>query len=200
MAGMCRPEIRPFQGPEHLPFQIGDGPGGILMIHGFGGTPAELRGLGKTLAEAGWHTGALLLPGFGSDIINLGQRHPQDWYAAVEAEWQKIQSERKPRILLGFSMGAAVALNLEATLKPDRLILVAPFWHVPASIARILSVIRWITPAIRPFKKADFNDLRLRQFLQRLMPGIDLDDPEVQNFVRNELSLPLRLVTEIINM
>jgi carboxylesterase len=194
------PEIRPFQSPEHLPFRYGDGPGGILMIHGFGGTPAELRGLGERLVQAGWHTRALLLPGFGPDIVNLDQRHPQEWYAAVQAEWQALQAQHNPCVLLGFSMGAAVALNLESLLKPSRLILAAPFWHIPAWIASFLPVMRWITPRVRPFRKANFADLRVRQFFEKLMPGIDLDDPAVQNYVRTELFIPLKLINEIARM
>lgn len=194
------PEIRPFQNPEHLPFRCGDGQGGILMIHGFGGTPAELRGLGERLAQAGWHTRALLLPGFGPDIVNLDQRHPQEWYTAVQAEWQALQSKHNPCVLLGFSMGAAVALNVESLLKPSRLILVAPFWHVPAWMASFLPVMRWIIPRVRPFRKANFKDLRVRQFFEKLMPGIDLDDPAVQNYVRTELFIPLKLINEIVRM
>ncbi len=54
-----------FQGEEHQPFHWVAGPPAALLVHGFPGTPAELRPLGQALYEAGWTVSAPLLPGFG---------------------------------------------------------------------------------------------------------------------------------------
>ena len=194
------PEFRPFQGPEHLPFRLGDGPAAVLMIHGFGGTPAELRGLGEIFAGHGWHAQALLLPGFGADIANLERTHAQDWFDAVRTAWQALRSEYNPCVLLGFSMGAAIALHIAAEVTPDRMILAAPFWRLPGFMNGILPAVAWLNPKIRPFKRANFNDPRLRQFLERLLPGINLDNPAEQEYIRRELSIPVRTINEIRKM
>jgi carboxylesterase len=193
-------EFRPFEGVEHAPFAIGEGPAAILMVHGFGGSPAELRGLGEFFAGLGWHAEALLLPGFGPDILNLERVHPRDWYQAVHVAWQAIRSSYAPCYLMGYSMGAAVALNMVQELRPDGLILAAPFTRFPGWLTWIFPAIQWANPKIRPFKRANFADPRLREFIQKLLPGINLDDPEAQEFVKNKLALPVRTIHEILQM
>jgi alpha-beta hydrolase superfamily lysophospholipase len=53
-----------FQGPEHLPFLWPGGQPAALLVHGFPGTPAEMRPLGEALHQAGWTAQGILLPGF----------------------------------------------------------------------------------------------------------------------------------------
>ena len=59
------------RGPEHETFTLPGGRPAALLLHGFLGTPAEMRGLGEALHEQGWTVYAPLLPGFGSDIETL---------------------------------------------------------------------------------------------------------------------------------
>ena len=62
-----------FAGPEHQSFErAADSPSGVaLLLHGFPGTPAELRPLGEVLAAAGISARAPLLPGFGPAMHQL---------------------------------------------------------------------------------------------------------------------------------
>ena len=87
---------------------------GALLIHGFMGTPAEMRPLGEALAAAGYTARAILLPGFGPDVPNLGQMTKGDWLGAASAAWEEMRAVHSPAMLLGFSMGAAIALHLVA--------------------------------------------------------------------------------------
>ena len=61
-------ELRAYQGPEHEPFFWEAGEPAALLVHGFPGTPAEMRPLGEVLHEAGWTVHGVLLPGFGPQI------------------------------------------------------------------------------------------------------------------------------------
>jgi carboxylesterase len=192
--------FRPFAGPEHRAFELGAGGRQALLVHGFPGTPAEMRPLAEVLAARGWRVRAPLLPCFGPDIVNLGRCRWQDWVTAIEAEWAALRVASGPCALIGYSMGAAIALHVAAARPPDRLVLVAPFWSVPGLVARAVPVLKWVLPRWRPFARADFADPALRAQLNRLLPGVDLDDPAVQDFVRREMALPFAAVHEVLRL
>jgi carboxylesterase len=194
-------DLKPYQSPEHQPFQLGEGPGGALLIHGFPGTPAEVRGIGQALAEDGWHARGPLLPGFGPDIINLAKKGREDWLQAVTIGWEALRADHDPCVLIGFSMGAALALQLAERLPPPaKLVLIAPFWGLPGFLPRLVPVLKLVMPVVRPFKDANFSDLEVRAGFERLMPGIDLDNLEVQAYVREEIRLPLAVIDEVLRL
>lgn len=96
------------------PFNLERGPVACLLIHGFAGSPAEVRPLGEYLAAQGITVHAPLLPGHGTTPDDLrGTRWPQ-WVRAAEGELAALR-ERYGRVhVAGFSMGGLVALHLAA--------------------------------------------------------------------------------------
>ena len=193
-------ELKPYQGPEHRSFQLGQGPGGVLLIHGFPGTPAEVRGIGKALAENGWHARGPLLPGFGPDIVSLADKRREDWLKAVGAEWGALRADHDPCVLIGFSMGGALALHLAQHFPPDRLVLIAPFWRLPGLLPRLVPVLKLVLPEMKPFKDADFDAPEVQAGFQRLLPDVDLDDPEVRDYLQEEITLPLSVIDEVFRL
>lgn len=194
------PDLQPYTSAEHQPFRIGDGACGALLIHGFPGTPAEVRPLGEMLAQLGWQVRAPLLPGFGADIANLNQRRRSDWIESTAREWEALHASSETRLLLGYSMGAAVALHLAAKLQPERLVLISPFWRAPALVHALVPLARLLVPNLRLFKKADFNDPRLRQMFATIVPDANLDDPQVQDTIRTRFTLPLAAMQEVLRL
>ena len=63
---------------------VGEGHVGVVCVHGFTGTPYEMRYLGDRLAGAGYHVHGLLLPGHGTRVEDLEQTRWTDWTASVE--------------------------------------------------------------------------------------------------------------------
>jgi esterase/lipase len=107
--------FQPFQGEEHRPFYWTGGQPAALLIHGFPGTPAELRPLGQALHQAGWTVHGPLLPGFGPDLESLPRREASEWIEAIEQAVANLQSRHNPMILIGYSMGAALAVQAAAS-------------------------------------------------------------------------------------
>ena len=192
--------------PRHQSFTLGQSSRRVLLLHGFPGTPAELSPLAEFLQAGGLEARAPLLPGFGMDIGNLGRTRWQAWVAAARTAWEALHGDAEHRdadqtFLVGFSMGGAVALGLLADLppelRPDRLVLIAPFSRLADPRAKLLPLARYALPQLRPFEKADFSDRVVRAQFGRLEPTLDLDDPAVQAAIRTQVALPTSSLVEL---
>ncbi|MDZ7704988.1 MAG: alpha/beta fold hydrolase [Trueperaceae bacterium] len=190
-----------YSGPEHQPFSLGEGERGVLLVHGFPGTPAELRPIGEYLAGRGWRVRAPLLPGFGPDIVRLGEVGYEQWIGAVKEAWLELLHHTNESVLLGYSMGAAIALIVAAEATPEqrpgRLVLIAPFWRLGDWRAGLLPLVKHFKPQLKPFAQADFSDPAVREQFTRILPGADLDDPAVQQRLRDEIVLPTSAIDEL---
>jgi len=101
----------------HNPHLPGDeffwpaGPTGILLCHGFTATTAEVRPLGKLLAEAGYSVAGPLLPGHNTSPQDLNRVHWQDWVQAFDQMYNRLLSSCQQVVLGGESTGALLALH-----------------------------------------------------------------------------------------
>ena len=161
-----------------------------LLLHGFPGTPAELRPVAEFLLGQGFEVRAPLLPGFGAGMGSLGHTRWRDWVGAAQTAWDDLSGGADETLLLGFSMGGAVAVNVAARTPPDRLVLVAPFWRLPDRRAGLLPLVQFAVPQLRPCAQADFATESVRAQIARIEPTLDLDDPDVQQALREQIVLP----------
>src|SRR5918998_511258 len=185
--------------PEHQPFNIEAGSSRALLIHGFLGSPRELRPLAQELADAGVSAHGVLLPGFGPDITRLKKVQAEEWLATARAAWEEIREGASHTTLIGFSMGGAVALQLaaEAGLAPDQLILLAPHWKFADRRAVVLPVAKYVIREFKPFGRIDFDSPDMRRMLAEMAPDADLDDPEVRHALRNSATIPTCALDEL---
>lgn len=196
------PELPPFDafaGPEHEAFGIEAGQPAALLLHGFLGTPAEMRSLGDALSAEGWTVHAPLLPGFGADLGTLLERRHEEWIAAAQSAAEELgQNGHRPFVVVGYSMGAALALIIQERVRPDGLALLAPFsWPEPRWLPPVEFLARPFLPTgFRPMRRADFDSPQMRQGMEKFMPGVDLDDPAVRSAVR-EFRVPLGLIDQV---
>ena len=86
--------------------------GSAHLIHGFLGTPADMHGLAELTQSLGFHTEGPLVPGMAGEIDALGTMTAEHWWTTALAEWDRFASlHGGPRILVGYSMGGALALQ-----------------------------------------------------------------------------------------
>jgi carboxylesterase len=107
------PERRLLPGAE--PFEL---PGrdalGVLLVHGFTGTPWEMRPLAEALAAEGFGSACPLLRGHGTHPDDMVGQPYAGWIADVEATLEAMLARRRRAVLVGLSMGGTLALNVAA--------------------------------------------------------------------------------------
>lgn len=189
--------LKLFEGIEHQPFTWAGGQPAALLVHGFPGTPAELRPLGASLHQLGWTVHGPLLPGFGPEIGTLFERRHAEWVDAVHNALNNLRQTHHPVLLVGYSMGAALALQVAVAQPPSGLILLAPFWKFGNWWQQVVGfLLKPFLRRMRPFLKADFSDPEVRRNVSNFLSGVNLDDPDVQQALR-ELSVPVSIFEQL---
>ncbi|MGW7516776.1 alpha/beta hydrolase [Streptomyces sp. NPDC054796] len=87
---------------------------GVLLCHGFTGTPQSLRPWANYLAARGLTVSLPLLPGHGTRWEDLAVTGWRDWYATVDRELRQLGERCEQVFVCGLSMGGALALRLAA--------------------------------------------------------------------------------------
>ncbi len=119
---------------------------GILCIHGFMASPAEIRWLGKHLADQGYTVYGPRLPGHATDYKDMTRHRWQDWYAAVEDALAVLRTQCERVLVVGHSMGGMLGLLLAANSKIDGLAALAtPVLFNNRSMANA-NLIKWVRP------------------------------------------------------
>ncbi|MXW29510.1 MAG: alpha/beta fold hydrolase [Chloroflexi bacterium] len=189
-----------FAEEEHQPFRKsarGAMRGAALLVHGFPGTPADMRPLAASLAAAGWDVDAPLLPGFGPQIITLPNRRHVEWRDTVAERVRSLRAEHDTVIVVGHSLGASVSIVAAQQEMADGYALLAPYWRFGGPVTHMLwPVVRLFFGRWRPLKRADFSDDRVRQGLLSVIPGLQIDDPAVQAELR-AFVVPTQLLSEL---
>ena len=187
-----------FDDPKFAPYTLPGTRGGALLVHGFPGTPHDMHALAEALNADGWEARALLLPGFGAEIESLPARRLEDWAGAVDAALRDLKQRHRHTLLVGHSMGGALALRAAADGQPDGLILLAPFWKLPGVLWTALPALGAVFRNI-PVSRVvsmDVNDPNTRKELDAVFPGVDFDDPQVQAAVR-DLAIPTKAINQV---
>jgi len=83
-----------------------------LLIHGFTGSPYDLRELGDFLSAKGVTIKAPLLPGHGSQWQDLEKISHQDWLKAIDQEVNQYFNAYRKIFLIGYSFGANLAITM----------------------------------------------------------------------------------------
>ena len=89
---------------------------GVLLIHGYLGSPRQVSELGVYLAERGFWVYAPRLKGHGTTPEDLSTRTREDWIASVHQGYAVISSICDRVVVGGFSTGAALGLLLSANI------------------------------------------------------------------------------------
>ena len=152
--------------PRLSAFDVGEGPSTAILIHGFTGTPFEMRWLGDRLASKGFRAIGVRLPGHGVVAEELERSNFMDWLNEVRAV-VLAQPEGSRVFLVGLSMGALIAAIVAAD-HPHRvrgLALLAPALRLRPRIELFRAASGWgLLPWVRFVEKkpSDMEDRALQ--------------------------------------
>ena len=155
MPGADQPITAVLPGAEPFAFPGGDGPDGrtgILLVHGFTGTPMSMLPWGEALAEAGFAVRCPLLPGHGTRWQDCNLSTEEDWSAAVSDAFDHLAKDVDRVVVAGLSMGGTLAVRL-AEVRPDdvaALVLVNPSLMTLRRDARLLPLLARVAPGWAP--------------------------------------------------
>ena len=138
----------PVQAPAQ-PFAADGGRVGVLLSHGFTGSPASMRPWGEFLAERGFTVRVPRLPGHGTTWQELNRTPWQDWYAEAEAALDELTARCDHVVVGGLSMGGCLALRLAEQRNQDvtAVVLVNPAVASENKQLKAVPVLKWVVPS-----------------------------------------------------
>jgi carboxylesterase len=169
------------------PFDLegsGEATTAVVCVHGFTGTPYEMRFLGERLADSGFHVRGVLLPGHGTTPGDLDHTTWRDWAGAVEAAFDELRRDFARVAVVGQSLGGLLSLEL-ASRRPEVAAvatLAAPLWLDGLSG----KVAHWVASGGLPWLKA----------VPKLL-GSDCRDPVVRRKNPGYRSIPLKAFAQL---
>jgi carboxylesterase len=153
-------EVRP--GAEA--FAHDGGPVGVLVLHGFTGSPRTVRPWAEHLAEAGLTVSAPRLPGHGTTWQDLARTGWEDWYGEAERAFAALSDQCEQVFVTGLSMGACLALRLAETQgqKVSGVVIVNPSLAADTPLFLLAPVLKRLVPSLRgiagDIKKPDVDE------------------------------------------
>ncbi|AVH59203.1 MULTISPECIES: alpha/beta hydrolase [Streptomyces] len=137
--------------PGAEPFRHEGGEVGVLLCHGFTGSPQSLRPWAEYLAERGLTVALPLLPGHGTRWEDMQLTGWQDWYAEVDRELRALREQCAQVFVFGLSMGAALTLQLAAKHGDEisGIVVVNPLNRVNDPTAFALPVLRHFVRSVK---------------------------------------------------
>jgi carboxylesterase len=145
--------------PGAEPFFLPAGKSGCLLVHGFTGTPKEMRLMGDFLQQHNVTALGIRLTGHGTEVEDMARTRWQDWLGSVEDGLQTLRGCCDTIFVAGLSMGGLLSL-LAASIFPVRgaIAMSTPYQMKPdwrLKFARLLSA---FVPSVRK-DDSDTKDL-----------------------------------------
>lgn len=126
---------------------------GCLIIHGFAGNINEIEPLNRYLLNSGFITLCPSLKGHTGIKKDLSESNYTEWIKSAEEGFLMLQSRCDEIILIGFSMGGLIAINLSQKYKVAGLITLSTpiyYWDLKLVVENIL----------HDYKSRTFNNLK----------------------------------------
>ncbi|MGJ8454548.1 alpha/beta hydrolase [Pseudothermotoga sp. U03pept] len=116
--------------PICLPIFKKNGSTGVLLIHGFTGSPHDMNYLADRLYQSGFTVSVPRLPGHGTSHKDFLNSKWKDWLRRSIDAYIDLTIHCDKIYVVGLSMGALLATIVAARFKSPKLVLAAPAFQV----------------------------------------------------------------------
>jgi carboxylesterase len=118
--------------PTAEPFYFPGSKTGILLVHGFTGTPKEMRKLGEYLnQEHQFSVLGIRLAGHATHPEDMIRSNYTDWLASVEDGYSLLSSAVDSIFIMGLSMGGVLSLTTAACLPVNGVVAMSTPYKLP---------------------------------------------------------------------
>jgi carboxylesterase len=131
---------------------------GVLLVHGFTGTPKEMRTMGEHLASQGHTVMGLRLPGHATQPAEMLRMCWMDWLHAVEDGYDLLKNAGRKVFIMGLSMGGILTLTAASRLEVTGAVAMSTPYSLPDDPR--LPFIKYLAPFIPTIQKgpSDWHD------------------------------------------
>ena len=129
----------------------GQGPNaatGVLLSHGFTGSPVSLAAWARQLADQGYAVRLPLLPGHGTTWQELARTPWEQWYETYDQAYQQLAGETERVFAAGLSMGGTLALRLAAHRPVAGVAVVNPGLTIDDPRAKYAGVLKYVLRSV----------------------------------------------------
>lgn len=136
--------------PGAEPYYHEGGKVGVLLCHGFTGTPQSLRPWAEFLARAGLTVSLPRLPGHGTTWQEMSHTGWEDWYGELEHAFGELRGRCPDTFVMGLSLGGSMALRL-AEVHGDAVrgvVAVNPSVVNDVPLLRLAPLLKWVVPSV----------------------------------------------------
>lgn len=130
---------------------------GVLLSHGFTGSPVSVAAWARHLAAQGYAVSLPLLPGHGTTWQELARTPWELWYDAYDRAYQHLEERTDRVVSAGLSMGGTLALRLAAHRPVVGVVVVNPGFTIDDPRARYTGVLKYVQRSV----PAIANNIRL---------------------------------------
>jgi carboxylesterase len=124
-----------------------------LLVHGFTGTPKEMRWMGECLNQNGYTCLGIRLAGHATDPEDMIRSNWTDWVASVEDGYSLLRTFTTDIFLVGLSMGGVLSLLMSTRANVKGVVAMSTPYKLPDDPR--LRHIEWIAKMIPYMPKSN---------------------------------------------
>ncbi|MBO0894974.1 alpha/beta hydrolase [Arthrobacter sunyaminii] len=121
---------------------------GVLLSHGFTGSPVSMAAWARHLADQGYAVSLPLLPGHGTTWQDLARTPWERWYESYDGAYQQLAGRTDRVVAAGLSMGGTLALRLAAHRPVAGVAVVNPGLTIDDPRARYSGLLKYVLRSV----------------------------------------------------